>query len=484
MERDDERAEAFCQAVEAGEAATLRALFTDHPELSEVVNHNWFYFGATAVGFLAGRGDREAIDALLDFGADPNVKSDWDAGPYHVLDCIVDRPPPINVELADHLISRGAVLDIHAAAGLGRRDALADMLDAEPHRVSEPGPDGATPLHLARDPETATLLLDHGAAIDQRCVDHKSTPAQWAAQGRLDVMRLLLERGARPDLFMAAVLNDVGLAESILASEPEAIDVRVRPGRSHEHVGFGDKYVWALDFADTPLEVARRRDHAEVCDFLIPRSSVFVRLLQASRSGDADAVRALLEEYDGLVESLTQEQTFDVLGGTVEAITLLLEAGANPNVVDEENRSTPMHHAAWQNAQDRLEVLLRHGGDLQIRDGSYLSSPLGWASQAGNEALVHWLAEQSQLDIVDATWLGQTDRVREILLEKPEAIHGFGNGEASPLRTAALFGHTDIVRILLENGADPAVCNPHTGMNAAAVARAHGHDEIATLLES
>jgi ankyrin repeat protein len=160
-------------------------------------------------------------------GANIDAKSDWAAGPYGVLDGIVDNPAPVDVELADYLIGRGATLDIHAAAGLGRIDVLTTLLDERPDRVSEPGPDGATPLHLAMNVEVARFLLDRNAEIDKRCVDHNSTPAMWSVMGREDVTRFLIDRGAKPDLFMAAVLDDVTLAAQILEAEPDAIDVRV-----------------------------------------------------------------------------------------------------------------------------------------------------------------------------------------------------------------------------------------------------------------
>ena len=110
---------------------------------------------------------RAVIDALLDVGADIDAKSDWS----------------VDVELADHLIARGATLDIHAAAGLGRMDVLTELLDAKPERVSEPGPDGATPLHLAMNIEVAQFLLDRGEELDK---------AGWAdAGGHEDLIELL-----------------------------------------------------------------------------------------------------------------------------------------------------------------------------------------------------------------------------------------------------------------------------------------------------
>ena len=53
------------------------------------------------------------------------------------------------------------------------------MLAEDPARVHERGGDGQTPLHFARSRAVVDLLLDAGADIDARDVDHRSTAAEW-----------------------------------------------------------------------------------------------------------------------------------------------------------------------------------------------------------------------------------------------------------------------------------------------------------------
>src|SRR5579859_1436403 len=79
-------------------------------------------------------------------------------------------PPPI----ARFLVDRGAQLSVHAAAGFGFTDKVADLLRDDPMLVNAKGGDGCSPLHFARDVATAQLLLDHGADIDARDDDHDS----------------------------------------------------------------------------------------------------------------------------------------------------------------------------------------------------------------------------------------------------------------------------------------------------------------------
>jgi ankyrin repeat protein len=367
--------EAFKVAVECGDADGVRRLFAEHPELADKVDAPWFAF------------DRALIDALLDVGADIDARSTWEPGPYSALHRFVDGQTDQSLALAEHLLARGATLDLHAAAGLGRTEELAVMLDREPDRVSEPGPDGATPLHLARNVETADLLLMRGAELDKRCVDHRSTPAQWALGDRPEVARFLVDRGARTDLFMAAVFDDLGMARTLLEQEPAAISVRVGPGKSHEHLGFGDKYCWSLGFPESPLEVARRRGSASVYSFLLERSPAHVQLIQASRRGDLDAIERLLEADATLLGGLDDDARCQLLCGELEAVRRCLEAGVDPNVRGEEHGATPLHWAAWENRRSHVDLLLEHGADPTIRDRSFGGMPQDWASHAAHEEL-------------------------------------------------------------------------------------------------
>ena len=77
--------------------------------------------------------------------------------------------------------------------------------------------------------------------IDVRCIDHKSTPAQYALVDRPDVCRRLLERGATPDIFMAARLGDVALATRLLDADPACARrphqrARLRAGAAVQHL--------------------------------------------------------------------------------------------------------------------------------------------------------------------------------------------------------------------------------------------------------
>ena len=159
------------------DAGAVRTVLENHPELRRRINDPLFAFDSPAI--VAFAGDSSMVDVLLDFGADPNGRSNWWAGGFHALYSATGAA-------ADRLIAAGAIPDACAAAHLDRPDMLARMLADDPARVHERGGDGQTPLHFASSRRIIDLLLAAGADIDARDVDHRSTAAEWMLDGKRD----------------------------------------------------------------------------------------------------------------------------------------------------------------------------------------------------------------------------------------------------------------------------------------------------------
>src|SRR5437870_4700999 len=183
------------------DALSFRTLLDHHPELKAKLNEPVEAFNAPLITRAR---SREMLDVLLDAGADINAKSRWWAGGFGLLHGA--KP-----DLAAYAIQRGAIVDVHAAARLGMIGKLRELIAADPALVHSRGGDGQTPLHFASTVEVATFLLDHGADIDARDVDHESTPAQYMVRDRQEIARCLIQRGCQTDLLMASALGDADL---------------------------------------------------------------------------------------------------------------------------------------------------------------------------------------------------------------------------------------------------------------------------------
>ena len=73
-------------AVTSGDAGAVRAILERHPHVKATLDEPMpgGSFDQQALLIAAGRGSRDVVDALLDAGADINVRSRWWAGGFGV----------------------------------------------------------------------------------------------------------------------------------------------------------------------------------------------------------------------------------------------------------------------------------------------------------------------------------------------------------------------------------------------------------------
>ncbi|MEO8482211.1 MAG: ankyrin repeat domain-containing protein [Acidobacteriota bacterium] len=364
---------AFCDAVRGGDVP-LTQHFLSSSDVRTRINDPMFAFGQRAAHIAA---KNEAMLALLiAAGADVNMKSDWENGPYTVLD-------NANEETARFLLAHGATLTPNVAARLGWMDALQTLVDADDALVHARGGDGQQPLHEAKTVAIADFLLDRGAHIDARCIDHKSTPAQYALVDRPDVCRHLLERGATPDIFMAARLGNLPLATRLLDNDPACIAARVNaPG--YPAVPPLSIYCWSLGFGMSPHDVAARFDHREVRDLLVARSPERIRFINAVLAGDDQASNDLLAADPSLLPSLSRQDHAHlaqaIFHERFDVAELMLRLGFDPAAPGVDG-GTALHAACWVGNVRMVELLLARGGvALDARDPTHQSTLLGWAA--------------------------------------------------------------------------------------------------------
>jgi ankyrin repeat protein len=245
------------------------------------------------------------------------------------------------------------------------------------------GGDGQQPLHEAATVATADYLLDHGAGIDVRCIDHHSTPAQYALVDRPDVCRRLLERGAAPDIFMAARLGDLPLATRLVDADPSCVAARVnQPG--YPPVPPFNIYCWTIGFGTSPHQVASTFEHYDVRELLAGRSPARVRFANAILAADEPAAQAVLVEDPTLLASLTREEhghlAQAIFHERFDAAELMLRLGFDPAAPGVDG-GTALHAACWVGSVRMVERLLAHGGvALDARDPTHQSTLLGWAA--------------------------------------------------------------------------------------------------------
>jgi len=316
--------------VRRGDEAAVRESLAHSPKLVSAFDSE--SFGATPLIHAVVAENRAMVDLLLGAGADINQRSDWWAGSFGVLDHGNDA-------ICAYLLERGATLTPHAAGRLGMIGELREMLEQEPGRVHELGGDGQTPLHFARTVEIAEFLLSEGAEMGARDIDHESTAAEWCVPSRLEVAAYLVRQGYEADPFMAAMIGDLELLESVVAREAEGVHVRITQDRF-------------------PTKGAKAAHHI-----------YFYTIGQ-----DATLVHAAANANQGKI------------------IRWLSKNGCDPNARCGYDDHTALHAAGWHDAVGATEALIDGGADINARSGKiHENEPLGWAIVSGAANVVETL---------------------------------------------------------------------------------------------
>ncbi len=460
-------------ALAADDRPRIEALVQAHPALLKTSQGRPFLMAARSID-TAGR--------LLSLGAELEPVSHWWAGGMGTVQTEQD--------VGRFLVGRGARLTAHVAAGLGLVESLRRMLEADASLIDAKGVDNCTPLHFARNVETAQLLLTHGARIDARDQDHWSTPAQWLIGDAPEVARFLLTQGATPDIFLAAALGDRNLAESLIRSDPGCVAHRIGrlphfppPG----HGRGGTIYQWTLGFNSYPHQIAWKQGHQDLFEYLYEHSGTSIRLIVSCLLGRRGEAEVLAAAHPGLVASLAPEEHELVArycwetNLNIEAVRLMLDVGFPLTHPERSHGYTPLHNAAWAGSAELVDLLLERGHPVDIVDPGYHATPLGFALHdclvekrhpegdfvhvvgalldAGSpwEALDYPMGDAGIDEVfrarlltrIDgAALLGDEDSVMRTLSKKPGA-----ESLSSALAGAAKGGHLDLCRRLLELGA-------------------------------
>jgi len=381
-------AEALKAAVCDSDAPRVRELLERYPELRATIDDPLpnYGFGAQALFAAVQRSDRATIDLLLGAGANIRKRTEWWAGGFGVLD---DCHP----SLVDFLTVRGAVIDAHSAARLGMMPKLTELVAADPSVVHAKGGDGQTPLHFASTVEIARFLLENGADINARDVDHESTPAQYMLRvqqkrhypkDRQDVARYLVARGCRTDVLMAAALGDTNLVRRHLDSDPNCIRMSVSEQwfpKEDPRAG-GTIYIWTLGADRTAHTIARDFGHEEVFQLLMEHTPVDLKLALACELGDEAAFHEFLaqrpEAAAGLSEIDQVKLPNAAQSNNTNAVRLMLQAGW-PVDAPGELGATALHWAGFNGNAEMAREILRFHPALELKSREYAGTALAWA---------------------------------------------------------------------------------------------------------
>ena len=259
-----------------------------------------------------------------------------------------------------------------------------------------------------------------------------------------------------------------------------------------------------------PLHFAVREGHVDAARLLLDAGAdVFHRslyaqepLLQMALDRGHDEVANLLRDELKLRASSSGSRHAihdTAAAGDAEAVeTLLAKDPDLANLGDHLGRR-PLHYAVEAGQADLVNLLIDRGADV---DASGFSSDdrLGgtgfrpvvlalwhhpyWQQRNDYAICRQLLGRGARYSITVAAALGDEERVRELLASDSDLANDQETGGKRPLSAASERNHVDIVRHLLDAGADP---NLDDGTNcpkgyALWAAAHHGHFEVAKML--
>jgi len=282
--------------------------------------------------------------------------------------------------------------------GAGRVDDVRKILDAAPEMVNavdaHPFWGGRPqPLHLAIEGgrrEMFDLLVERGADVNGRNeeYDHWSPLMLAIQRNRIEMRDALLRRGARVGLVEALMLADDARVDELL---PDGLPAVVPNGGSI--LAFA-KTTHAIDrllelgasatakdrWGSTPLDAMSRLGArgAPLVAHMIARG-VPAAPVHFARAGDLQAIAAM----DAPVAADASVLMAAVDGGHHELAEWLLAHGANVNArTGAQSYQTPLHSAAWNGDLRMVQILIGAGADPRLLDEQYHATPLGWAETA------------------------------------------------------------------------------------------------------
>ena len=242
--------------------------------------------------------------------------------------------------------------------------------------------------------EIAQYLIDRGADLDARDVDHESTPAQYLVREAPDVARLLVDRGAWFDIFIAIGLRDADLVERCLRDDPEALDHRIGQGKyavahngrrpaTREEIGDrrGDTYRWVFDHNISALEAARRLGYDDMVELLWRHASPAQRLIAACARADRAAAEAVVAAHPGVVAELGRDEqrliADKAYANDTAPVALMVDLGFDARVIGPDNGDA-LHWGAFHGNAEMVRLLLRHDPPIGVKDSGHGGTPLDW----------------------------------------------------------------------------------------------------------
>lgn len=335
-------------------------------------------------------------------GADLQLIEAVKAGDERAVRALIDRGVDVNAREGDGATALHWAVERDAA---GIAEALlragADVTAANDYGVT-----AASLACLNRNAAMLESLLAAGSDPNAATSMGETLLMTCVGTGAADAVAMLLERGAADVNAREASYGQTALMRAAARDNPEIVRLLLAHG--------ADIHARSTTYL-LPVSLGNPLDDVGGGAVMVPQRG-YTPLLFAARHGHVDNVRLLLDAGADVNEAAPTGESALVVAsfsGQGRVAALLLDRGADPN--DQGAGYTPLHTAVVRGDLDLVEALCARAADPNAR--------LKEGSQQRREA--YWFA-------LSERWRG-----------------------ATPFWLAAKFAEVDIMRVLVDNGADP-----------------------------
>ncbi|KAJ7628731.1 ankyrin repeat-containing domain protein [Roridomyces roridus] len=405
--------------------------------------------------------------------------------PRNMNGALVTAIQTANMEIVHLLLENGADVEeeqgspLVAASEWGRVDIVRLLLgkyNLQNHLGA--ALEGAA---LYGHPETVPALLEHVKPENKRVLDTPLVAAASAAQP--EIIHILLDAGA--DINFRTQTWGTALEVSSQYGYLEIVRLLLQRG--------ADASLHGPEDSETALQLASGEGHTEIVRLLLEggagRSTQDTHdaLIAAASGGRAGVLALLIEKGVNLEEDIADgvgSLEAASLHGQVKTIEFLLDKGARINFKSRLGAGgTPLIAAVSEGRVDVVDLLLEKGADVNLRTEAF-GTALEVASQNGLLEVVRLLIQkgadpnlsspQHYTALESAAGEGHIDVV-QVLLDNGADVDLQSRPVVGALVTASWYGRTDIIRLLLEKGIDIGA------QGTAALAAAEGNEQSEAL---